>query len=66
MKHHARCLSCVEKDPRVVETKKCEARNKVDATRVTCAECGEAFTSRTKLFRHLETEGHGAPPGTPR
>ena len=59
-KHSARCLSCVEKDPRVIEFKRCAARNQTDATRVTCTACGEAFGSRTKLFKHLDASGHGA------
>ena len=59
-KHGARCLLCVAKDPRVVEDRRCKERNKTDPERVTCASCGEAFPSRTKLFKHLETSGHGA------
>jgi len=58
-KHSARCNQCLDQDPKVIEERRCIALNKEDATRVTCATCGEGFTSRTKLFKHIGESGHG-------
>jgi hypothetical protein len=33
--------------------------NQADASRRTCAECGEVFGSRAKLFRHLAANSTG-------
>jgi len=50
----ARCLACVARDPRTIESLRRAEANRTDAARTTCATCGEAFGSRSKLFRHLD------------
>ena len=47
-------MACVARDPRTIESLRRAEANRTDAARTTCATCGEAFGSRSKLFRHLD------------
>jgi len=53
--HDEACRACTDRKPWQIETSERIKSNAADPSRLTCAQCAMTFTSRTKLFRHLET-----------
>lgn len=57
----ASCRACTTSMPRQLEAVANIQRNEAESsTRLTCLQCAATFSSRTKLFRHLEACGNGA------